>query len=93
MPPGPSPLVPENLHRAKPPVNLVSDGYKWLVHHLKSLATAVGLLTTSMVFVMIMPLIELVVVGVKAAKIPIRLWMNSARRAKQRTEELKKELM
>ena len=45
-----------------------------------------------MIFVMIMPLVELIVVAIKIAKIPVVLWMSSAKRAARRLAELKQDL-
>jgi len=74
------------------PINLINDTYTWIIAHIKSLTTMAGFLTGCMVFVMIMPIVELIFLGIKIAKVPISLWISSLKRATRRVGQLKQEL-
>jgi hypothetical protein len=50
------------------PINMLNDSYHWIIEHLKSITSVIGFLTGCMIFVLIMPLVELIFFGIKAAK-------------------------
>jgi hypothetical protein len=74
------------------PINALNDGYHWIIAHLKSISSLVGFMTGCMIFVMIMPLVELIFFGIKFIKVPLSLWISSAKRATRRVIELKEEI-
>lgn len=81
-------LIPNKLNITKAnfdsflesPFEQISDGFDAIVDYVKSIGSVVGLLTGLMVFILIMPALELVMIGLKIARIPAGMWLGSARR-------------
>lgn len=66
------------------PYELITGGLEKITNYLKSLSSLVGLLTGAIFLVVLMPLLELIILSYRVAKIPARLWLSSARRVKDR---------
>lgn len=62
------------------PFELMSDGYKWIKEMIQSLGLSFNLLTICAIVILVVPMIELVLVVVKIAKIPANIWISSAKR-------------
>lgn len=62
------------------PYKTLSDGFEHISTYIKSLGSVLGVLTAVVMFIMIMPILELAMLGIKIVKIPVNLWMSSARR-------------
>jgi hypothetical protein len=72
----------------KTPVNVIYDGFEWLIDITKFIVPNIGLLTACMMFIILMPVIELVIVGLKIATVPANLWLGSLRRVSSRVSML-----
>ena len=62
------------------PLDAFRDMIEYIGDHLKSLIPALGLFGGVMVVIMIMPAIEIVIVGARIIRIPINLWLGSVKR-------------
>lgn len=70
------------------PLDILSSGLENLLNQLKSFGLVFAALGSCMALIIIMPLIELTFIGMKIAKIPADLWLNSARRVSIKLKEL-----
>lgn len=62
------------------PLELLSDGYGYITDFIKSISWTFGLMSTVFMFIVLMPLIELVFIGIRIVKIPANIWLGSFRR-------------
>lgn len=61
------------------PFNLINKSLEQIIDYVKSLGTVLGILSTIMIFIIIMPAVELIMIGLRIARMPANIWLGSAR--------------
>lgn len=62
------------------PFDFISNSFVQIADFLKSMTSIVGVMTVAICIVLIIPALEVVMIGFKLAQIPANLWLGSARR-------------
>lgn len=62
------------------PMKYITSGFDQLSIYIKSIGSMMVMLSVVVVFIMIMPALELIMIGLKVAKVPANMWLSSARR-------------
>lgn len=77
---------PLNITRAQfesifnEPLDLIGGTVTSLMDFLKTMGVTIGIMSGIMMMIALVPILELIIVGLKVAKLPANLWLGSARR-------------
>jgi len=69
------------------PLELIIDGYEGIINMIKAIGVNLGVLGALATVILIMPIVEVLIIGLRIARVPVRLWLGSACRV---TTEVKK---
>lgn len=64
------------------PLELIQSGLAQITKYISGLGSGFALMGLCMMIILIMPALEILIIGIKVAKIPASLWINSAKRVK-----------
>lgn len=70
------------------PFDILTDSFQYIAGLMKSLSFGFGILSTVLMFVIMMPLIEIIILGLKIAKVPANMWLGSFRRVRTKISHL-----
>lgn len=69
-------------------ITYLTNGIDYVTEAIHNIGVHVGVLSALIIFILIMPAIELVFLGLRVARIPATIWLNSARRVTMKFKSL-----
>ena len=70
------------------PIHAITDSLEWLGEVIRSLGVTVGTIGALCMIIVLVPVLEMVLIGIRIIKIPTNLWLGSARRIRIKMKEI-----
>lgn len=71
------------------PLDALKNSVDSIVEYIKTFGSSIGLVGICLVAIMIMPMLEIIFIGVRLVKIPAGMWLNSVRRVSSQVSSIK----